>query len=125
VQDSKAIVSKNAIAKQALAKAPVGTPAINENGSPASKVDKVGTGAYGTRPGEQRLDVSGASSIKSFHKGGRVQKDGPANLKKGEHVLNARQTAQFDMARKTGTWHALAGMDQDNLPETDSDHDGM
>lgn len=86
---------------------PVGSP------SQPAKGFRAKGGAYGSRPGEQRIDTKDmVKPLGSFKKGGRVKKTGVYKLHKGEHVLTARQTGQIDMAKKSGAWHALAGMDK-------------
>ena len=85
--------------------------------SPSPK-DKVGRGKYGSRPGEQRIDTSAMMKpLGSFKKGGHVKKTGVYKLHKGERVLNRRQTAQMDMAKRSGSFGMLSGMDEDGESE--------
>lgn len=68
------------------------SPSAKAASKPAPQ-DKVNPKAqYGDKPGEKRLDTSGMTKpLGSFHKGGKVQKTGMYNLKKGEAVLTKEQ----------------------------------
>ena len=81
------------------------SPAPAPKSAPPSKPDP--GGAYGTRKGEQRIDVSGMTKpLGSYKKGGKVKKTGTYKLHAKERVLNPKQTRKFE---KKGGLAALAG----------------
>jgi|SRR6266850_1540693 len=87
------------------------TPASEPKPAAKSPKDRVGSKPYGSRPGEQRIDVSGMTKkLPSYEDGVEsVPEDGPAMLHEGEKVVPEVQNPDSEAKPETRMKGAMGG----------------